>query len=281
MLGLKGEIEWDCGVLKYFFYGIVSALALVGALMIVAVLSVAFWLSSQPSLDRLWSSDAEDFDLERDHVLVFSMRNLTSSPPLAGGAFEGPVFGGFWGAEAAPLDPLRFYEALSLAADDSNVRALALRFDVRHLPSSYLPATAQQITEALERFRQSGKPIWLYAEDFFGSNASTALIPAAVDRFWIAPEGFVSLTGYNLPSLLFGDFFEEWGVDMQVEQRHEYKSGGDSLSRSRFQPEARRNMQELVDDLWAQLSTRMESIAWNGVARFDTLSEEFGVLRCF
>ena len=128
----------------------------------------------------------------------------------------------FPGFGSRTLAVMTVIDALHRAESDSRVRALFVR-----LPEGGIePGEADELRQAFKRFRESGKPIIAHSQGLYpaGAIASTYMLGASADQFWMQPGAPFQVTGMAMSDLFFKRFFDKYGVQADFEQRKEYKN---------------------------------------------------------
>jgi protease-4 len=120
------------------------------------------------------------------------------------------------------LSVMSVVEVLDRAQDDDNVRGLFIR-----LPESGMsPAGADEIRQAISRFRRAGKPVIAHSQGMMqlGAVSSSYMVGAAADEFWLQGNAALQASGLQTEEIFFARAFEHYGVEAQYEQRYEYKN---------------------------------------------------------
>lgn len=136
-------------------------------------------------------------------------------------------------------------EAIDLAKDDPRIRAVYL--DLRRLSGGQL-SKLQAVGQALERFRESKKPV-IAAGDYFLQ--STYFLAAHADRVYLAPLGGVFLKGYGIYRHYVHPALERLGVKVHVFRAGVYKSAAEPFERSDMSEEDRTANAALLGALWS------------------------------
>ena len=155
---------------------------------------------------------------------------------------------------ASPVEALRamhvpslrgVVEALRRAARDGQVVGL-----IAHIGAKQ-PTLAQsgELRAAVADFRAAGKPAVCWAETFgemvpgnVGYHLATSF-----DEIWLQPSGDLGLVGFTAESFFLRDAFDKLGVQIQMGQRHEYKTAADMLLRSSMTEAHREMVTRLVE----------------------------------
>ncbi len=143
-------------------------------------------------------------------------------------------------------------EGLRRARDDDRVRALVAKVGGHRIGL----ARIQEIREAVDGFRRSGKLAVAWAEtfgEFTGGNLPYYLA-TAFDTIYLQPSGTVGLTGVAVEHLFLRDALARIGVGFQSAKRYEYKTAADQLTEQGFTGPAREAAERLAASVAEQLS---------------------------
>ena len=113
-------------------------------------------------------------------------------------------------------------ETLRLAEKDNRVRGLLLR-----LPEGGMaPAAADELRLAIKHFRASGKTVFAHSQGLYpsGAVASTYMLGAATDGFWMQPDSSFQAVGMANTDLFLKRAFDRYGVKANFAKRYEYKN---------------------------------------------------------
>lgn len=154
-------------------------------------------------------------------------------------------------ADAKPQDnpfgptKLNFKRQLDLIADaaaDADIAALELQVDDAAMGLSKI----QELHHALAVFKQSGKPIFGYAEQL---TTADLLILAPSDFLAIPESGMVLVPGINAEVMYFKEFFEKLGIQFMVEHVGDYKSAYENF----HLPSMSEAQRKVLEDLMGQI----------------------------
>jgi protease-4 len=113
-------------------------------------------------------------------------------------------------------------EGLRRAQTDDRVKGVFVR-----LPEDGLePGMADEVGQALRRFRASGKPVIAHSQGLYPAGVVTAtyMVGAASGELWMQPGSSLQVTGLSTEDLFLKRLFDKYGVVPQYEQREEYKN---------------------------------------------------------
>ena len=202
--------------MKQFFLTVLGVFAgLFLFLIVVPFVFIAVAIGSASSEDPTPANTVLELDL-RD-----GLTDQTSSNPFA-------VFGG------GGLSTLQIVDALAQAEDDNRVKALLIR-----LPEAGItPAAADEIRQAVGRFRRSGKVVIAHSQGFqpVGTAVSSYMVGAAASQLWMQNTANFQLSGLSSEGLFLGRAFDKYGVGPEFEQRYEYKNAVNEYTESDYTP---------------------------------------------
>ncbi len=159
-----------------------------------------------------------------------------------------PLFGQL-GGRGATLREL--VQAIDLAAEDRRVAGLVGHFD----GDAFGMATAQELSAALSRFRESGKFTIAYADTLGESGAGNIsyYLASSFEEIWMLPLGTLGLTGLRAETPFAREALNEFGIDPQFTRRGDYKSFSEMFTERDFTPANREMTESLIGDLFDQL----------------------------
>jgi len=120
------------------------------------------------------------------------------------------------------LSVMQIVDVLDRAQDDDHVRALFIR-----LPETGMtPAAADEIRQAIRRFRRAGKPVIAHSQGMMqvGAVVSSYMVGASADEFWLQGNAALQASGMQTEEIFFARAFQRYGIQPQYEQRYEYKN---------------------------------------------------------
>ena len=177
------------------------------------------------------SSASSEEPTPRNTVLELDLRegvsDQTPTNPFA-------LFGG------SGLSTLQIVDTLAQAEDDDRVKVLLIR-----LPEAGItPAAADEIRQAIRRFRASGKVVLAHSQGFqpVGATVSSYMIGASASELWMQNTAGFQLAGFSSDSVFLGRAFDKYGVNAEFEQRYEYKNAVNEYTESDFTPAHREAM---------------------------------------
>ena len=143
--------------------------------------------------------------------------------------------------------------ALDAAAQDPKIGRVLLLVD--DMQGTGL-ATLREISAALGRFRASGKPVIAWGSAF---DQRRYYLAAHADEVLLHPFGRVLLQGFGGYRNYYRDALESIGVTVNVFKVGRYKSAVEPFSQNEPSEDARRDEAALLNDLWAQYLSAVET----------------------
>ncbi len=141
--------------------------------------------------------------------------------------------------------------ALDQAGADERVAGLLVRLDGQGPGFAQL----QELRDAVQRFRDQGKPAVAHADAFgeLGPGNGGYYLASAFERIDLQPVGTLGLTGLILEAPLARGLLDKLGVLPAGDRRGAYKTIYDTFVESEMTPAHRESLQSLVGSLDEQL----------------------------
>ena len=165
--------------------------------------------------------------------------------------------------EAVPDDPLAeamnrdsakvrdIVETLERASKDDRVVGIVAKVGNGRMGL----AQAQEIREAVLRFRQSKKFAIAFSETFgeFRNGGGSYYVATAFDQIWMQPSGDVGLTGIMLESPFVKGTLAKLGMSFRGDHRYEYKAALNFYTETKYTPAHKEEMQKIMDSWFGQM----------------------------
>ena len=165
--------------------------------------------------------------------------------------------------EAVPDDPLAqamnrdsakvrdIVDTLERAAKDDRVVGIVAKIGNGRMGF----AQAQEVREAVLRFRQSKKFAIAFSETFgeFRPGGSPYYVATAFDQIWMQPSGDVGLTGIILESPFVKGTLAKLGMSFRGDHRYEYKNALNFYTETKYTPAHKEAMQRIMDSIYGQM----------------------------
>jgi protease-4 len=180
--------------------------------------------------------------VERGTFLVIGNGLAITDTPDDGMVGLGDLLGG---GEGESVDLWRALEAVRLAAKDKAVAGILL---AEGLDAGL--ASRNELRQALAAFAKEGKPVVAWMETprvgdyWMGSVATTVALH---------PSGELSFAGLSSYSSYLGATLRQLGIGVQVTKVGKFKSAVEPFTDDRMSEPAKRQMQELLDEIWGRI----------------------------
>jgi protease-4 len=148
-----------------------------------------------------------------DSVLALDLRGGLTDQPAAN-----PLFSLTGGSTSV----LSIVQTLARARDDERIKGLLIR-----LPEGGMdPAAAEEIRQAVMRFKAGGKTVFAHSQGLYASGVTTAtyMLGASADQLWMQTGAPFEATGVSTEDIFLKRAFDRYGVQPQFEQREEFKN---------------------------------------------------------
>jgi protease IV len=180
--------------------------------------------------------------------LVFDLSaNIQDAPP----AFDGGAFGPLFGGQRQTTLQLRMVtHAIRAAARDRRIAGLVIMGNLQPADFGSGYGALKEVRAALLAFKASGKPVVAF---FNEATPRDYYLASVADELVLDPFGAILLPGLASRPLFMTGFFDKFGVGVQVTRVGRYKSAVEPYTRKDLSPEAREDLQKLLDDLWKDL----------------------------
>jgi protease-4 len=144
-----------------------------------------------------------------------------------------------------------FVQALNRAGRDPRVQGLVARVGA----GGHGMAVTQELRDAVQRFRDTGKFAVAYSETFGDNGPGNGgyYLATAFDEIYLLPSGDVGLTGLMLEHPFVKGTFDLLGITPRLDQRHEYKNAMNFYTHTEFTEAHEESMRRLLGSWFDQM----------------------------
>lgn len=213
---------------------IVAILAIIGALALLAVLAVVgFWMIAA---------------LSRPGVPAKTVLELNLETPLVETMPSDPFGAALMRDRMTVRDVV---EALEKAGEDSRVAGLVARFG----GTAQGMAQAQEVRDAIRRFREKNKFALAFSETFgeVSPGSGSYYLATSCDEIYLQPSGDIGLTGVIAETPFLRGTLDKLGVKPQMDQRYEYKNAMNTFTEKGFTPAHEEATSRLITSWYEQM----------------------------
>ena len=137
--------------------------------------------------------------------------------------------------------------AVRSAANDNKIEGIYMKCG----GSAMGTAAREELLEALNFFKESGKWIYAYSDSYAQGDY---LLATVADSILLNPVGSVDIHGVGGMTPFFTGLLDKLGVKMQIIKVGTYKSAVEPYILKEMSAPARRQMQQYVDTIWSFVS---------------------------
>jgi protease-4 len=179
-----------------------------------------------------------------------NLLTLDLTRPLAEGASGDGIARLLLGAEPSLRDVL---DGMERAGADERVSGILAHIGNGEMGS----AQAQELRDAIARFRAKGKFALAYADGFgeFGSGMRAYYLATSFDEVWLQPMGQVGLIGMRVEMPFFRGTLDKLGLAPRIDHRSEYKTAMNPLTETKMTPAHREETEALLRSVYDQIVT--------------------------
>ncbi len=147
--------------------------------------------------------------------------------------------------ESIGLDEI--VDKIASAADDDNIVGIAL--EGGDIGAS--PAALEQIRTSLLDFKESGKFIYSYANDYSQRGYYLATV---ADKIMLTPEGMAEISGVTFQTMFYAELLKKLGIEAQVIRHGKFKSAVEPAILNEMSEASRLQMQTLANTIWGRMT---------------------------
>ena len=199
------------------------------------------------------ANDFADNDSATGSILELDLRQGLTDHPAAP-----PLFG------LAPPSVTEVARKLDAAAEDEDIDGVFVRAGF----GGMAPASAEEISEALERFRDSDKFVVAFGQGFENPTL-TSYAPLAPAEVWMQRGTQFAVSGLRTEAEYLKGVFDKIGAEPEFAQFYEYKSAADTYDETAMTEPVREATEawlgsvyvELVDDIARQRGMAVDEVS--------------------
>ena len=195
------------------------------------------------------------------------INDAPSSDPLAGFDFRTLQ-------STRQLSLLKVLRTLEAAAVDDRIEGIYLRMN----GTGGVTGTAliEELREAIELFKQSGKFVVAYNETY---SQGQYYLASAADRIYLQPEGGMDWSGLSTSLMFYKGLFDKLDLKAEVFRPtvYKYKSAVEPYILDRMSEANREQMQALVDSMWGTIAEAVAASRGIDVERLNEIADKLQV----
>lgn len=226
------------------FYKVVIA-AFIGtliALLINFFVKVSFFSSLIKSI----SKDTEMATTVKPNSVLYMKLDYEIADRTSENEFAGIDFNTLESKDVTGLNQI--LSNIENAKTDANIKGIYL--ELSSIPTS--TATLQEIRNKLIEFKESGKFVVTYGENY---SQSAYYLATAADKIYLNPEGMVDLHGMASQVMFYKHLLEKLDVEMQIVRgpNNRFKSAVEPYFLDKMSEANREQMDKLLGSVWGEI----------------------------
>jgi len=159
-------------------------------------------------------------------------------------------------AEGSPIDAILGMGEMETVGLDDMIRAIRKAKDNEDIKGIYLeggglsfdaPATAQQLRDALKDFKQSGKWIVAYADQYYQTSYYVATI---ADKIYLNDHGTIDFKGLGGKGEYYKGLYDKLGIKYQMAKVGKYKSYVERNTQTGMSNYDREQREAYINGIW-------------------------------
>lgn len=222
-------------MLKRFFISMLGSLTAIWiSIMLLIVLAMTFAIGS---IVNALSVGKSQITVSDNSILCINLDRSIEE------RISSPDFYSMINKRPQPADLSNTLNAIAAAADDDNVKGIFLKCE----GASAGIATRDAIREAIEKFRDSGKWVVAYGDNY---TQGDYYIATSAKEIYLNPIGSVDLKGLGAGIPFFKNLLDKVGVEMQVVKVGTFKSAVEPYVMTGMSEANRFQTQAYIDNMW-------------------------------
>lgn len=138
------------------------------------------------------------------------------------------------------------------AKEDSKIKGIYIEAD--HINADL--GTIDEIRNAIIDFKQSGKFVLTYSDDF---DQASYYLASASDKVFMNPEGVLYLVGLSSELIFISNTFKKLGIEPQIIRHGKFKSAVEPLINTKMSDENRKQIQSYMGSIWNHMVNNISS----------------------
>ena len=132
---------------------------------------------------------------------------------------------------------------IQTAGDDDKIEGILLNLSMNSVGF----ASADVIRDALQEFREKGKFVAAYSEDF---TEGMYYMSSAADRVFMNPNGMLEFNGFAVQIPYFKEMLDKLEIEMEVYYAGKFKGGSEPYRLTKMSDENRFQIKEFLNDIY-------------------------------
>lgn len=252
---------------KYTFASLIGSILGITLIIGVGFGGLIFFVVSIASQTKDLGPQVED-----KSILVFDLAtSITDSRPISstGEALQEALYSD----QPTTITLRKAINTLNAAAKDKKIIGIYIKGS--NAPGVTGLANLQEIRQALQRFRETGKTIIAYDMDW---TEREYYLSSVADEIAINPLGVLEFNGLSSETMFLSGALDKFGIGVQVTKVGKYKSATEPFLREKMSPENRQQTLQLLQDIWGQYLQTVATSRKSTTEQLQAIADNQGIL---
>lgn len=249
----------------FFKIVLASALGFVIATILLSIISMILFFSMASSMTAAFNAD--QYVVQDNSIL-----NLRLSGVIQERISVDDPFSDIMPRNESVMGLDEITSAIRKARNDNKIKGIYI--DSRIFSAS--PATLSEIRQELLRFKESGKFIVAYADNYTQAGYYLASV---ADKVAINPQGSLDIHGLASIPMFFKEALQKMGIEVQVFKVGTYKSAVEPFTSTEMSPANREQVTSYLNDLWSFMAKDMTESRKLKISELDSIANQMPALK--
>ena len=249
----------------FFKIVLASALGFVIATILLSIISIIMFFSVASSMTAAFNAD--QYVVQDNSIL-----NLRLSGVIQERISVDDPFSDIMPRDESVMGLDEITSAIRKARNDNKIKGIYI--DSRIFSAS--PATLSEIRQELLRFKESGKFIVAYADNYTQAGYYLASV---ADKVAINPQGSLDIHGLASIPMFFKEALQKMGIEVQVFKVGTYKSAVEPFTSTEMSPANREQVTSYLNDLWSFMAKDMTESRKLKISDLDSIANQMPALK--
>ncbi|HQG08639.1 MAG TPA: signal peptide peptidase SppA, partial [Dysgonamonadaceae bacterium] len=249
----------------FFKIMLASALGFVIATILLSIISIIMFFSVASSMTAAFNAD--QYVVQDNSIL-----NLRLSGVIQERISVDDPFSDIMPRDESVMGLDEITSAIRKARNDNKIKGIYI--DSRIFSAS--PATLSEIRQELLRFKESGKFIVAYADNYTQAGYYLASV---ADKVAINPQGSLDIHGLASIPMFFKEALQKMGIEVQVFKVGTYKSAVEPFTSTEMSPANREQVTSYLNDLWSFMAKDMTESRKLKISDLDSIANQMPALK--
>lgn len=165
---------------------------------------------------------------------------------------------------------LDFLNTIEKAATDPAIKFIYMNLTNVNASITHL----EEIRNELLKFRESGKAVIAYADDY---SQGAYYLATAADKIFLNPTGSTTMTGISTNTIFMKDLLDKLGVEVQLIRHGKFKAAAEQFISNKMSAENREQLKAYSDAVWSTWSEAITSSRSIDSAQFTKITDEISI----